>query len=104
MSDQDWRSIQAKDGRWWHGPEKDEGRTWGDAVEAWVLESPKAAQRALEGLSGPSAEEAKITAPPWAALLGGLPADATDGELEVAAENTVRPGRRVKLRRPRSSR
>lgn len=96
--------IQAEDGRYWHGPLKDAGATWGAGVEAWLLEGERAAREALRGLSCPSAESAKLVAPPWAALVGGLPDEATDGELEVAAENTVRPSRRVKLRHPRSSR
>lgn len=95
-------SLQAKDGRYWHGPEKDTGITWGAGVEAWLFADEKAARKVLEGLSCPSAADASIVQPPVAALVGGEAADAIDGELEETPP--TRPGRRVKLRRPRSTR
>lgn len=95
-------SLQARDGRYWHGPYKDAGTTWGAAVDAWLFDDEKGAHKALRGLSCPSAADAGVVIAPAAALVGGEPAEATDGELEETP--TVRPGRKVKLRRPRSSR
>jgi hypothetical protein len=83
-------AIQAQDGNFFHGPHKDSGTTWGAAVEAWLYPSEQAARTALRGLSGPSAEKARVTFAPAAALVGSTPAP-------------VEPERRVRIK-PRKAR
>lgn len=96
--------IQAKHRRFWHGPYKDAGVCWGRAAEAWLFEDAKAARAALRGLSCASAAEAEVVEAPGAALVGGEPTEATDGELEVALDNVVKPAKRYRIIRDRESR
>lgn len=95
----DWRgvthyAIQAKDGRYWHGPDKDDGATWGSPAYAELLPTPKAAQKALEALECPSAAEAAVVAAPAAALVGGEPTEAKDTKtketIRLLVPNSVR--------------